>query len=61
MTLDEAEPYVHDVLNVFMCSGFTPDTKQYFIKASPVRTGDYLKMFAEIDLPGRGLFIGAFQ
>ena len=52
MSLDEAEPYVHDVLNVFMCSGFTPDTKQYFIKASPVRTGDYLEMFAEIDLLG---------
>jgi len=52
MSLEEAEPYVHDVLNVFMCSGFTPDTKQYFIKASPVRAGDYLELFAEIDLLG---------
>ena len=51
-TFDAVEPHVHDVLNVFMCSGFTPDTKQYFIKASPVRTGDYLEMFAEIDLLG---------
>lgn len=48
--LDEAEPYVHDVLNVFMCTGFTKDTKQYFMKASPARAGDYLELFAEIDL-----------
>lgn len=50
MRLDEAEPHIHDVLNVFMCTGFTRDTKQYFMKASPVRSGDYLEMFAEIDL-----------
>lgn len=48
----EAEPYVHDVLNVFMCTGFTRDTGQYFMKASPVRPGDYLEFFAEIDLLG---------
>ena len=48
----EAEPYVHDVLNVFMCTGFTRDTGQYFMKASPVRAGDYLEFFAEIDLLG---------
>jgi uncharacterized protein YcgI (DUF1989 family) len=52
MTLTEAEPYVHDVLNVFMCTGFTRDTGQYFMKASPVRPGDYLEFFAEIDLLG---------
>ena len=52
MSLEAAEPYVHDVLNVFMCSGFTPETRQYFIKASPVRSGDYLELFAEIDLLG---------
>ena len=49
---DEAEPLVHDVLNVFMCTGFTRDTGQYFMKASPVRPGDYLEFFAEIDLLG---------
>jgi uncharacterized protein YcgI (DUF1989 family) len=43
---------VHDVLNVFMCTGFTRDTGQYFMKASPVRPGDYLTFFAEIDLLG---------
>ncbi len=48
----EAEPHVHDVLNVFMCTGFTLDTHQYFKKASPVRPGDYLELFAEIDLLG---------
>ncbi len=48
----EAEPHVHDVLNVFMCTGFTKDTHQYFMKASPVRPGDYIEFFAEIDLTG---------
>ncbi|CUH54304.1 urea carboxylase-associated family protein [Shimia marina] len=52
MSLTEAEPYVHDVLNVFMCTGFTRDTGQYFMKASPVRPGDYLEAFAEIPLLG---------
>lgn len=45
-----AEPLVHDVLNVFMCTGFDRTTGQYFMKASPVRPGDYLEFFAEIDL-----------
>ena len=48
----DAEAHVHDVLNVFMCTGFTRDTGQYFMKASPVRPGDYLEFFAEIDLLG---------
>lgn len=52
VSLEEAEPHVHDVLNVFMCTGFTRDTGQYFMKASPVRPGDYLEFFAEIDLLG---------
>ena len=50
--IDEAEKLVHDVLNVFMCTGFTNDTKQYFMKSSPVRPGDYLEFFAETDLLG---------
>ena len=50
--LTEAEPHVHDVLNVFMCTGFTRDSGQYFMKASPVRPGDHLEFFAEIDLLG---------
>ena len=52
MPLQEAELYVHDVLNVFMCTGFTRDTGQYFMKASPVRPGDYIEFMAEIDLLG---------
>jgi len=50
MPIKEAEQHVHDVLNVFMCTGFTRDTGQYFMKASPVRPGDHLSLFAEIDL-----------
>jgi uncharacterized protein len=52
LSLAEAELQVHDVLNVFMCTGFTRDTGQYFMKASPVRVGDYLEFFANIDLIG---------
>ncbi|NJM81508.1 MAG: DUF1989 domain-containing protein [Tabrizicola sp.] len=52
MPLTEAEWHVHDVLNVFMCTGFTRDTGQYFMKASPVRPGDFIEFFAEIDLLG---------
>jgi uncharacterized protein len=48
----QAESHVHDVLNVFMCTGFTHDTHQYFMKASPVRPGDFIEFFAEIDLLG---------
>ena len=52
LNISEAEKIVHDVLNVFMCTGFTGDTKQYFMKSSPVRPGDYLEFFAETDLLG---------
>ncbi len=48
----DAESHVHDVLNVFMCTGFTRDTGEYFMKASPVRPGDMLEFFAEVDLLG---------
>jgi uncharacterized protein len=50
MTFAEAEPHIHDVLNVFMCTGFTRDTHQYFMKASPVRPGDFIEFYAEMDL-----------
>ena len=52
LPLSAAEPHIHDVLNVFMCTGFTKDTYQYFMKASPVRPGDFIEFFAEIDLLG---------
>lgn len=48
----EAEQHVHDVMNVFMCTGFTRDTGQYFMKATPARPGDHIEFFAEIDLLG---------
>lgn len=40
---------VHDVLNVFQCTGLNDDD-QYFMKACPAKEGDYLELFAEIDL-----------
>ncbi|MDU8942596.1 urea carboxylase-associated family protein [Ovoidimarina sediminis] len=52
LPVQEAEMHVHDVLNVFMCTGFTRDTGQYFMKASPVRPGDFIEFFAEMELVG---------
>ncbi len=52
LPVQQAELHVHDVLNVFMCTGFTRDTGQYFMKASPARRGDYIEFLAEIDLLG---------
>ena len=43
LPLDEAEAHVHDVMNVFMCTGYTRDTHQYFMKARPVRHGDFIE------------------
>ena len=50
--VSEAEKFIHDVLNVFMCTGFTKDTHQYFMKASPTKIGDYIEFFAETNLLG---------
>ena len=50
--INKAENLIHDVLNVFMCTGFTNDTKQYFMKASPSRKGDYLEFYAETNILG---------
>ena len=50
LPLAEAEAHVHDVVNVFMCTGYTRGTNQYFMKASPARPGDFIELFAEIDL-----------
>jgi uncharacterized protein YcgI (DUF1989 family) len=52
LPLSEAGPHVHDVLNVFMCTGFERGSHRYFMKASPVRPGDFIEFFAEIDLLG---------
>ncbi|MBR8743230.1 DUF1989 domain-containing protein [Nocardiopsis sp. MG754419] len=40
---------VHDVLNVFQCTGLN-DEDRYFMKASPARPGDHIEFFAEQDL-----------
>jgi uncharacterized protein len=50
LPLRSAEAHVHDVLNVFMCTGFTADEGRYFMKASPARAGDHLDLLAEFDL-----------
>ena len=52
LSFSVAELNVHDVLNVFMCTGFTRDTGQYCMKRTPVRPGDFLEFFAEINLLG---------
>jgi len=49
---ERAEGLVHDVMNVFMCTGFTAERGQYFMKASPARAGDFIDFLAEIDLVG---------
>lgn len=40
---------VHDVLNVFQCTGLN-DRDEYFMKTCPARPGDYFEFFAEQDL-----------
>ena len=35
-----------------MCTGFERGSHRYFMKASPVRPGDFIEFFAEIDLLG---------
>lgn len=40
---------VHDVLNVFQCTGLN-DEDRYFMKACPAQKGDFFEFFAEIDL-----------
>ena len=46
--LTEAD--VHDVFNIFMVSGFTLDTHEYFLRGSPAEVGDYIELLAEVDL-----------
>lgn len=40
---------VHDVLNVFQCTGLN-DKDEYFMKTCPAKPGDYFEFFAEQDL-----------
>ncbi len=40
---------VHDVLNVFQCTGLN-DEDRYFMKDCPAKKGDFFEFFAEIDL-----------
>lgn len=40
---------VHDVLNVFQCTGLN-DRDEYFMKTCPAQRGDHFEFFAEIDV-----------
>ena len=40
---------VHDVLNVFQCTGLNAEDR-YFMKACPAKVGDHFEFFAEIDI-----------
>lgn len=40
---------VHDVLNVFQCTGLN-SKDQYFMRDCPAKEGDFIEFFAEIDL-----------
>ncbi|WP_435198191.1 urea carboxylase-associated family protein [Janibacter sp. GS2] len=40
---------VHDVLNVFQCTGLNADD-EYFMKTCPATVGDHFEFFAEIDV-----------
>ena len=41
---------VHDVFNIFMCTAIDRDTKEYLIRGSPARKGDFIEIVAEMDL-----------
>lgn len=45
-----SEMDVHDVWNIFMCTGFTKDTQQYFCKPSPAQKGDFIEFIADMNL-----------
>ena len=34
------DQHIHDVLNIFMLSGFTRDEGKYFVKPSPAKKGN---------------------
>ncbi|XP_059474201.1 uncharacterized protein LOC132195919 [Neocloeon triangulifer] len=44
------EENVHDVLNVFMCTGFRKTDHKYFCKPTPARKGDFLEFAADMDV-----------
>lgn len=44
------ESDVHDVFNIFMCTGFDHKTHEYIVKGSPSEKGDYIEFLAETDL-----------
>src|SRR4051812_28773630 len=68
LPLAEAERHIHDVLNVFMCTGFTRDTHQYFMKGEPGAAWRLHRVLRRdrfawraVGLPGRRLQRHAFD
>lgn len=45
-----AELDIHDAFSAFRCSGFTKDKGVYFVKPSPARKGDYIDLFAHVNV-----------
>jgi uncharacterized protein YcgI (DUF1989 family) len=41
---------VHDVINLFMSTGLEPTRGMYFMEPVPARQGDFVELFAEIDI-----------
>ncbi|XP_065334764.1 uncharacterized protein LOC135936020 isoform X2 [Cloeon dipterum] len=41
---------LHDVFNIFMCTGFRREDNRYFCKPSPARQGDFIEFVADMDL-----------
>ena len=63
----EAEAHVHDVMNVFMCTGFTPRHRAVFHEGQPGASRRLYRVFRRDPapggtqrLPGRGLQLHAF-
>jgi hypothetical protein len=45
-----APQHVHDPLNLFMKTGVAPEDGRYWFAASDAVPGDYVELYAEIDL-----------
>ena len=67
LAASDAELLVHDVLNVFMCTGFTREGHRYFMKASPGASRRFHRVLRRdrparraLGLPRRRLWRDAF-
>jgi len=42
--------HVHDAFNIFQKTGVSPEDGSYYLAGSDAKTGDYIELYAEIDL-----------